>query len=466
MSILGKIKSRCNIEGGYKEFLILAVPLAVSTGVNAIQLLTDRIFLSRYSQEAFSASTPAGGAEWAIECFFFGILAYANVFVAQYHGKKEYRSLGPVMWQSVYLALVAAFIALCISFFAKPFFMNIGHPHNTVPQEITFFKVLCYGAFPSTLNAALAGFYSGRGKTKTMLMASICGVTLNIVLDYCLIFGNFGFHEMGIAGAAWATNISLSAVTIIYILLITSKKNSDIYNTRCMKIDFALIKRFLRYGVPNGTEFFFDIAGFTVVTLIVGSIGAEELAANNVVSTVNHTICMPIVGFGMATSAMVGNYLGKNKASIAQESVKSSMHITYTYVLLVALALFFFPDWLISLFSRGTQATLVEHARPIIVNLFIILAVYFVFDAANIIFASAIKGAGDTMFVMKRLLLFSLFLVIIPTYVGIMIFKRGVYTAWVCLLSSVISLAISFYFRYKSNKWKKMRVIEMNIVDE
>jgi MATE family multidrug resistance protein len=96
----------------------------------------------------------------------------------------------------------------------------------------------------------------------------------------------------------------------------------------------------------------------------------------------------------------------------------------------------------------------------------LILAIYFVFDITSIIFASAIKGAGDTLFVMKRLLLFSLFFAVIPIYVNIIILKRGgIYTAWGFLALLAMTLASSFYFRYKSNKWKKMRVVKMNIID-
>jgi MATE family multidrug resistance protein len=167
----------------------------------------------------------------------------------------------------------------------------------------------------------------------------------------------------------------------------------------------------------------------------------------------------------MATSVMVGNYLGKNKASLAQESVKSSIHTVYAYVLLVILALVFLPNQLIYPFSHGMPIALVEQVKPMVINLLLILAVYLAFDGANIIFASAIKGAGDTIFVMKRLLLFSLVLVVIPTYLNVIVFKLGVYVAWGFLVCSVMALASSFYFRYKSNKWKKMRVIEMNIID-
>jgi MATE family multidrug resistance protein len=466
MDFFSNIKKQYDSEGGYKEFLDIAFPLVVSTGIGAIQLFIDRIFLSMYSQSSFAAATPAGISNWALECFFFGTLSYINVFVAQYYGKKELRAIGPAIWQSVYLSLFAALIILCVSFFSELFFMNIGHPEAIAREEVTFFRVLCYGAFPNIAIAALSGFYSGRGKTVVVFLASTFGVILNIILDFCLIFGNFGFPEMGISGAAWATNIALAVVNVIYIILIISKKNNDIYNTRSIKIDFLFMKRLLSYGLPNGAEFFFDMMGFSIFMLIIGNLGNAELTASNIVATISHIFTMPIVGFGTAISIMVGNYLGKNQSSFAQRSVKSSIHVVYAYIIIVVLVLILFPNQLIYPFSGQAQVTLVEQIKPMIVNLLTILAVYLIFDAGNIIFASAIKGAGDTVFVMKRLLIFSVFLVIIPTYINIIILKKGVYIAWSFLLFSVIALAWSFYFRYRSNKWKKMRVIEMDISND
>ncbi|MDR0956342.1 MAG: MATE family efflux transporter [Endomicrobium sp.] len=466
MEFFNNIKKQYSAEGGYKEFLSIAFPLVVSTGIGAIQLFIDRIFLSMYSQISFAAATPAGISNWALECFFFGTLSYINVFVAQYYGKKELRTIGTAVWQSVYLSIFAALIILCVSFFSELFFMNIGHPEIIAREEVIFFRILCYGAFPNIVIATLSGFYSGRGKTRVVFLTSTFGVVLNIALDFCLIFGNFGFPQMGISGAAWATNIALTVVAIVYIILIISKKNNDIYNTRNMKIDFLFMKRLLCYGLPNGAEFFFDMMGFSIFMLIIGNLGSAELTASNIVATIGHIFIMPIVGFGTTISIMVGNYLGKNQLSFAQRSVKSSIHVVYTYIIIVVLILILFPNQLIYPFSGQAKIILVEQIKPMIVNLLMILAVYLVFDAGNIIFASAIKGAGDTMFVMKRLLIFSIFLVIIPTYLNIIIFKKSVYVAWCFLLFSVVALARSFYFRYRSNKWKKMRVIEMDISND
>ncbi|MDR2676754.1 MAG: MATE family efflux transporter [Endomicrobium sp.] len=463
MNIFCSIKKQYSIRGGYLEFLKVAFPLIISTGVDAVQLFINRIFLSWYSKEAFAAASPAGMAQWAIMSFFIGSLAYVDIFVAQYYGKKEYRSIGPAVWQSVYLSFISAIIILVLSFFSKYFFMNLGHPYSVAIEEVNFFKTLCYGAFPTIAVAALSGFYTGRGKTKVVLFVWVYGVIINIILDFCLIFGHFGFHEMGIKGAALANNIASVIMLVIYIFTIPSKKNSITYNTRQFMPDLIFIKKFLKYAIPNGIQFFFDMTGFSIFMLIIGRIGIEELTASNIVANINNLITVPLIGCGLATSIIVGNYLGKNKASIAQISVKSVSHILYVYALFVVFTLIFLPNQLIYPFS-GTRMS-IEQAKPMAVNLLRILAIYEIFDIINIIYSSVIKGAGDTVFVMKILTGFSIFFIIIPMYLIVVVFKLGIYVAWWFILLYVITLAFSFYFRYRSNKWKKMRVIDMEIVD-
>jgi MATE family multidrug resistance protein len=281
-----------------------------------------------------------------------------------------------------------------------------------------------------------------------------------------LIFGKFGFPEKGIIGAAWANNISSFIMAAAYMFMITSKKNDKIYNTRRFKLNFKFMKRLLRFGFPNGTQFFCDMAGFGIFMLIIGTLGIDELVASNIALNINHLIIMPLVGCGIATSVMVGNYLGRNKASIAQVSVSSAYQIVCLYIAVVAAVLVIFPHQLVYPFSGGSEAELIEKIKPMAVNLLRLLAVYLLFDGINIIFSSAIKGAGDTVFVMKTLIILSIALVIIPTYLIAFVFKLGLYAVWIFMLSYTISLAGSFYFRYRAGKWKKMRVIEMEIAED
>ncbi|MDR1952668.1 MAG: MATE family efflux transporter [Elusimicrobiota bacterium] len=465
MIITNYIKRQLMTPGGYLEFLKIAIPLVISTGIGAIQLFINRTFLSWYSTTSFAASVPAGISCFAIFSLFLGTLAYVDVFVAQYYGKGEYRSIGPAVWQSVYLAFGAALIMLFISFFSDAIFNAAAHGKEIAIEEAKFFRIMCYGALPALSGAALSGFYAGRGKTKVVLFVSMIGVFANIILDFILIFGKFGFPELGISGAALASNLSFLITLIIYIILIISKKNNNLYNTRCVKVDFSFMKKLLKFGFPNGVQFFFDMAGFGIFVLIIGRLGIEALSASNIALNVNHLVFMPLIGCGIATSVMVGKYLGQNKYSLAKASVRSASQIIYFYAFCVILTLIVFPEYTIYPFSGGAESAIIENIKPTVIILLRILAAYFFFDCANIIFSAAIKGAGDTVFVMKTMIIASITLVIIPTYLVVIVFNLGLYTAWYFMVIYIMVLGCCFYIRYKSNKWKSMRVIKMDVID-
>jgi MATE family multidrug resistance protein len=464
MSVISIIKERYNCAGGYREFLKIALPLILSVGLGAIEIFTDRTLLSWYSQEAFAASAPAGSFSWAMVAFFMGSLSYVNVFVAQYYGKKEYRSIGPAIWQSIYLTLVAALILLGISFLLKPFFMNIGHPEAVAIEEIKYSKFLAYGASVWIGESVLSTFYSGRGKTIIVLMISLLSAVINAAVDYLLIFGKCGFPEMGITGAAIATNTSYFVMCVIYITLITSKKNHVTYDTRCMKLNFKFMKRLLRYGIPNGVELFFDGCGFSIFLIIIGSLGVASLAASNIMASIYNIAYMPLLGAGIATSVMVGKYLGENKASSAQLSLSSSLHISYIYVIFLVIIINAFPDFFLSPFAVGSQTVFMEAVKPIAKSLLVILSIFFVFDTGSVILSSVLRGAGDTAYVMKIFIFFSIFLEVIPAYLNVVVFKNSITIVWTCFIVYVVALCLAFLYKYRTHKWKKMRVIEMDII--
>ena len=464
-SVFQKIKKRWSCRGGYSDFLKIAFPLIISTGAWAIQSFINRFFLAWHSKEAFAASLPAGVLNFSILSIFIGTISYVDVFVSQYYGKKEYKSIGPSVWQSFYLAFIGVFILLLISFFSENIFTFIGHAPAIIVEEVKYFKVLCYGAFPALASAALSGFYAGRGKTKVILLVNIIGITVTVIFDYLLIFGKAGFPELGITGAALATIIGAAVTFAIFTVLIVSKKNSKIYNTRKIVPDLSFIKRLVKFGFPNGVQFFFDMSGFTFFVLVIGTIGELELSASNIALNINYLLFMPLVGCGITTSILVGQFLGRNKASLAERSVYTALHIVYVYVAFVVLAFILIPNFFIYPFSKGAEAQIIEQIRPMVINLLRFVALYSIFDPMNIIFASAIKGAGDTAFVMKLLITLSVFAAAIPIYFVVIVLKLGVYAGWSIIVFYAIALALSFYLRYKTYKWKKMRVIEMQIID-
>lgn len=455
-----RLKDRWQRRGGYKEVLVLAAPLILSTGAMAVQEFVDRMFLSWYSPESIAAATPAGILHFAILSFFIGIASYVNTFVAQYYGAGRRDRIGPSVWHGVYIALIGGLLNIMLVPLSPALFLFIGHPPEVQVLESIYFRILCFGAVFPIASAALSGFFSGRGKPWPIMIVNTLATALNVVLNYALIFGNWGFPELGIAGAGISTVISTCFACIILLILILRPAYNRVYATvRGWAPSRELFSRLLRFGLPNGVQFFIDVFGFTVFILLVGRLGTVQLAATNIAFNINALAFMPMLGLGVAVSVLVGQYLGENRVELAERSVYSGAAVSFLYMGGIACAYVTVPGLFVSIFSPHTGQVSFESIREIAVILLRFVAIYSLFDTMNIVFASAVKGAGDTRFVMFLIIAMSSGFLVIPSYLALVIFKVGIYGAWIILSLYIILLGFCFLFRFLGGKWKSMRVI-------
>jgi MATE family multidrug resistance protein len=447
-------------RGGFGELLGLAAPLILSTGSLAVQEFVDRMFLSWYSPQAIAASMPSGILYYTILSIFLGTTSYVNTFVAQYHGASQPLRIGPSLWQGLYFSLVGALLLLGLAPLSPAIFTWIGHPEGVRLLEVQYFRILCYGSFFPIANAAVSAFFSGRGKPWPVMWVHLLATAVNIVLNYLLIFGNLGFPELGIRGAAISTVISGIVSFLIFAVAILRPANNRTFATVSgWRPNLPLLKRILRFGFPNGVQFFVDMFGFTVFVLLIGRLGLVELAATNIAFNINSLAFMPMIGLGMAISILVGQYVGEERVDLASRSTWTGAVVCFLYMGIIAASYLLVPDFFIGFFASKSEPETFAEIRRIAVVLLRFVAVYSIFDTMNIVFAAGIKGAGDTRFVMIMILILSTTVLVVPTYLSLIVFQTGIYAAWLFVTAYVIILGFCFLFRFLQGKWKAMRVI-------
>ncbi len=203
-----------------------------------------------------------------------------------------------------------------------------------------------------------------------------------------------------------------------------------------------------------------DMAGFAAFVLIVGRLGTVSLAATNIAFNINTLAFMPMIGFGIAVSVLVGRYIGRGRPDLASRSTYSGFLMTMLYMSTVAFLYVAVPGIFTAPYAAGSGEALFPEIRRLTEVLLRFVALYSIFDTMNIIFASAIKGAGDTRFVMYIIVLMSGCVLVIPTWYLVMVMGLGIMAAWVVATTYVILLGFVFYLRFLQGKWKVMRVIE------
>lgn len=447
----------------YRDIVRVCLPLVMSMSATTVMEFTDRAFLANYSLEAISAAAPAGIVAFLFMAFFGGVGSYAGVFIAQYSGSGAHLRIGRVLWQGMYFTCFSGLIFWLLSLFAaEPLFRFAGHSQEVQAQERIYFTILCRGAILHVAAATLATFFSGRGLTRPVMFSAVFGMFVNIPLDYALIFGRWGLPEMGIAGAAIATVCAWAASFLFLAALIFTNEHDRcfaVFSSR--RFDSEIFLRLMRYGIPGSLQFSIDILAFTIFILLVGRIGTIELAATNIVLSINALAFMPSMGVSQGISVLVGQALGRKQPQQARDLVWSGIHLLMLYIGLVDLFFIFLPHTALAPFiatsrDSATTAAVLDNA----VDILRIVSAYLFFDALYMVFSGVLKGAGDTRFLMISVGLASLVCLILPVSIGITMLHMGIRTAWLCVLLFVFVLFLLSSVRYRQGRWRKMLVIE------
>ncbi len=449
--------------GGGREVLRVAAPLVVSSFSWTIMTFVDRMMLNWVSITAMSAAFTAAAAWFAMLSLPLGVCAYTNTFVAQYDGAGQQQRIGLVFWQAVWIAIGCAPLILLAIPFVRPLLALVGHSPESQRLQAQYFQILCVGGPALLLAQSGSAFYSGRGQTWVVMLVDVTAAMLNLVLDYCWIFGHYGLPAWGVAGAAWATSVSMWMKAVVYLLLPLQRKYREQFGTlRGMRLDFELVRRILYYGVPSGLQMLLDVAGFTAFIMLVGRIGMTEVAATSMAFSVSTLAFMPIYGLHLAASILVGEHLGENRDGLAARATYTTLQLSWMYMLGISLLYALTPGvFLHGFFPSGAANSsanaAVEHMAVMLLRF---VAAYNLLDATQMVFVGALKGAGDTRFLLRVSLLLAGLLGGF-SWLSVEVWRLNVYGCWTLIVVWCWIAATIYVLRFWQGKWRRMRVIEV-----
>ncbi len=448
---------------GYKRLLDLAAPMLVSMGAFTFMMFCDRVFLSWRSAEEIAAAVPATATLWTLNTFFFGTVVYTATFVAQYFGAGHVNKIGQCLWAGVCVAAVGQVLVGLAAVFAEPLFSLFGHAPRVRELEVEYFSIAALGVGIHMTSVALSSVYSGRGVTRPGMWVSCVQALLNIPLNYALIFGEWGAPELGMQGAAISTVASQATGFLIWGGIVFRKENEDKFQLWASRgIPWAMLRRLLRFGSPNGIHFFLDAGAWTAFSLLVGRLGVTQLAGSNIAWQVNTLVLLPVIGIGVATGILVGQFQGAQKSDHAEQAARSGLVLAGAYMAALAALLLLVPELFLWPFSFGAGSEMTE-VRDLARLLLRYVAVLGCIQGVQMVYGFSLKGAGDVRYIIAVLSVTASVGFVVPIWWMV---ERGysVQSLWTWFVLQAFCVMWILRRRFTSGAWRNIRMIEVDPV--
>jgi MATE family multidrug resistance protein len=360
--------------------------------VQSIVLLTASAFLSRYSTDAFAAVGNAGLIYISMHMFVVGISDGAQILISRRIGQGRYEALGQLLGASV---LVLAVIVLLLFTFAQTLLPDVVYgyvKHVEIAQaQVEYISIRSYGLFFAMLMLPIQAYYFAFGKSWVPLVSAIVTAVGNIVLDYSLIFGNFGFPEMGLKGAALAATISdgLSALFLISFLFLSKEhvKYKLFQQFRLVKSIFIEIFKLSFPIVLQGTV---ALSTWTIFFIWLEQMGKFELTVSQNIRSVYFLAFVPAWGFAAATKTYVSQYVGAKRLDDVKLIRRRIQFLSMIFMLIAFHGSFLYPETIISWINPEDEfiSKSADTLRYVSLSMFI-------FAYVNVFFQS-INGIGKT----------------------------------------------------------------------
>jgi MATE family multidrug resistance protein len=416
-------------------------------------IFTDRWFMAQIDATHIAASLGGGVASFFTFSLFMGIITYANALVAQYYGAGEYSKCPRVVSQGFIMALACVPLLVLGALGVGQVFEAMDHDPAQVELERVYFFILMGGSFFTLVKACIACYFSGIGRTHVVMISDVLGVLLNIPLTWMLVFGKFGLPELGIAGAAISTVIASLFSIVLFLSFYFAREHREQFRVlESFHFDARILRRYLRLGTPSGLESFMNTATFNLFLLMFQSYGIVQGASMAIVFNWDMLSFVPMIGLNIGVMSLIGRFVGAGDMARANQVISSGFIAALGYSGILAVVFLLFRVPLVELFaSPGADFT---EIRDLASQMMIGLTTYMMADAVILISGGALRGAGDTRWLMITSVSLHV-LMLIAQYFIIMVFDYGPIVSWWAFVAMLISLACIYLWRLLGGVWRE-----------
>ncbi len=425
-------------------------PIAIQQLAFAGLNMLGMVLVGQKGEASVAAVGLAGQVAFLLNLVHFGIISGAAMFTAQFWGRQDIPNLRRVLGLSLLISISASLIFLLLSqFFPENILRIYTEDEAVIALGTGYIRTFSWTFLFFAITFSFAMVMRSTGNVKIPTYVSVGALLLSTFLSYSMIFGKFGFPELGIRGAAVAAVIARGLECLVLLTLLYLTKSPVAGSLKeLFDFDLAFVSRVIRPMLPVIVNELFWSLGITTYNIIYGRMGTESIAAINIVSSIEQVAFTLFIAIANATSVNVGNRIGAGRENDAFLYAGRSLGLGVVGGILAGLLLQFLKGPILALYNVSPEV--LRNAGNII-N----IATFFMWIRINnmIIVVGILRAGGDTKFSMF-LDGFIIWIVGVPlAALGALVFQLPVYLVYLCAMSEEVTKWILGVYRWRSRKW-------------
>ena len=456
-----------------RQLWFLAWPLIISRSCQAVIGFTDALFAGRLGEVELAAVTTGALNTYAVFIFPIGTVGILASFVSQYFGRGEARTCRRYGWYGLIIAVFSQAGAAILILSLPKIFSLLNMPRPVENMMVSYMAIRLWSTGFVALQEALSNYYCGMGITRLPMYANMLTMIINVPFAWVLMFGGWGLPAMGTDGAAWASLLATMCSSLLLFAYFArgSKTDVDPASSSAQAVQpesspkpggrrvwLSELAAVLRYGLPNGLNWFLEFAAFLFfINVVVSGLGTTSLAAMNAVFQINGLAFMPTFGLASAGAILAGQVIGASRPDRVAGIVKLTFLWSAVWMAAVAAVYLLLPRQIFALFViKGQDAGLLQSGALVLM----LSAGWQIFDALGMTLSEALRAAGDTLFCLyARVVLGWLFFAPL-SYLWVFVGGGGLAEATFSIILYLGALAAALLWRFLRGNWKEIRLTE------
>jgi len=438
------------IDISYSAILKVAVPIGLGTFVQFFVLFFDNLFISELkNDDAFNAANSSGLFYIVGVMLGVGLSAGTQILTARRVGEKNLPDIGNIFRSSLNIALVSSVILFSLYFFlSKPLITAVTENPALEVKMVSFLNIRSIGYFFLFPLVVINGFFSGIARTQMLFYVALITGVGNIILDYLLIFGKFGFPELGLQGAAWASSSAEGLALVFAVFYILNKKYHITYHLKekFKILNFSQAKELILISYPVAITQIISLSTWMAFFIFVEHVGSDELKVSHIARNMLFLGFIAIFGFNRTAKTYVSTLAAEHRVKDILPTIKRMMLMSLIGVFILTSILWISPEFILELFDA---TELIEMAKKVFL---VVVPAMLLFSVGGIFFAS-VDGFGDTKISMVVEIISILF------YLGLLYYmveinRQEIHIIWIIdLIYFALLGGLSFlYLRFGKRK--------------